>query len=87
MNTFFSEVLTKLALSIDNVGEKVTLYGMIGIQIEGHKGIVDFCNDYVIVKFKREKIRICGERLTLKEISKDEIFVNGKIKSLGVVDD
>lgn len=87
MNTFFSEVLTKLSLSIDNVGEKITLYGMIGIQIEGHKGIIDFCKDYVIVKFKREKIRICGERLTLKEISKDEIFVNGKIKSLGVVDD
>ena len=43
MNTFFSEVLTKLALSIDNVGEKITLYGMIGIQIEGHKGIIDFC--------------------------------------------
>ena len=87
MNTFFSETLSKLSLSIDNVEGKITLYGLIGLQIEGYKGLVDFCKDYVIIKFKREKIKIVGECLTMKEISKDEIFIKGKIKSLEVIDD
>lgn len=68
-------------------GERVTIYGLRGVHVEGHKGIEEYSDKEIRIRYKKKKIAIRGDELKLKEIAKEELFINGKIKCLEVIDE
>ena len=79
MKSYLDEALEKVGLFGCEYGVRVTLFGFKGARVEGHDGLVDYTDTEVAVRAGREKIPIRGEKLIVKELSRDEIFVAGKI--------
>ena len=79
MKTFYQESLEKIGSLASEYGEKITLYGFKGVHVSGHKGLLDFSSETVLIKTHKKKIKIFGENLFIKEISADELYVCGNI--------
>lgn len=82
MKTYFEDVHLRLNIPIENVMERITVYGFIGVHVEGHKGLLEYSCNKIAIRINCKKIFILGECLSIKEISQDEIFVSGKIKGI-----
>jgi sporulation protein YqfC len=61
---------------------KLTLLGDGELVIENYKGVIEYDTERVRVNTGSGVIKITGERLMIKEITSEDIMVNGKIKSL-----
>lgn len=61
---------------------KLTMVGSRNLMIENYKGIIEYDNTLIRVNTGTGMIRITGERLFLKEITSEDIMVDGEIKSL-----
>lgn len=61
---------------------KLTLLGDEELVIENYKGIIEYDIQKVRVNTGLGVIKIIGERLIIKEITSEDIMVNGKIKAL-----
>jgi sporulation protein YqfC len=61
---------------------KVVLVGNLQVFIENHRGIVEYTPEIVKVIVGEGEIEITGEGLTLRNMTSDEIMVEGKIKNL-----
>lgn len=83
MNSFFEDTLSKIGIPIEDYGARITIFGFKGIHIEGHKGLIDYTDSEIVFRVKNKTVYIYGERLAINEISPDEIFVKGNIKSIG----
>jgi len=84
MNGFYNEILFSLGLSPEETsGRKVTIINFKGVYIEGHDGIIAYSPSEITVKLKKKILKITGENMTVAAISKDEIFIKGKIISAG----
>lgn len=83
MFNFFSEIKKELInenallgnFNIINMSNQV-------VYIEGHKGIVSISKDSISLKVKKALIKIYGEDLILRKITKSTLIVEGKIKSV-----
>ncbi|HOO22849.1 MAG TPA: YabP/YqfC family sporulation protein [Clostridia bacterium] len=88
MRNYYDEMLLKLGLPVeDAVGLKVTVCSFRGVFIEGHKGLLVFTNNEILLKIGKEKLKISGADLKINEVSSDEIYIRGDIKALEVVHD
>ncbi len=85
MYSFYDEALLKLGATPEQTTlPRLTLYYNVGVSVEGHKGLF-MCNDKeIVVKVGKEKVKIAGENLVIKEISGDSLIVGGKIESIGI---
>ncbi|MBM7855716.1 sporulation protein YqfC [Desulfohalotomaculum tongense] len=63
---------------------KIVLVGSLQVFIENHRGIVEYTSETVRVIVGDGEISIAGENLSLRNITADEIIVEGQIKRLNI---
>ncbi|MFI3228913.1 MAG: YabP/YqfC family sporulation protein [Bacillota bacterium] len=82
--SFFNETLLKLGCSAEDSigGDKVTLIGGEGCQIEGQKGVAHISLEKIAIKTSKHIICIEGEGLQIVSINGDEALIVGKIASI-----
>ncbi|OPZ90329.1 MAG: YabP family protein [Firmicutes bacterium ADurb.Bin419] len=61
---------------------KLTMIGNGDLLIENFKGIIEYDDDRIRVNTNSGIIKICGTRLGIKEITSEDLMVNGEISSL-----
>ncbi len=61
---------------------KLTVMGANNIIIENYKGIIEYDDNNIRVNTGLGAVRILGENLLIKEITSEDIMVNGNISSL-----
>ena len=61
---------------------RVTLVGNVRLYLENYGGIIQYNQDIVRLKVKEGEIIIKGHDLSIKNFFAQEIFIEGKIKSI-----
>ncbi len=61
---------------------RIVLVGNVQVFIENHRGIVEYTNEIVRVVVPSGEVAVRGQDLTLRNIERDEICVEGAIESL-----
>lgn len=61
---------------------KVTAVGRGEVLIENFKGIMDFKEDCVRINTSNGVIKVMGSKLTIKEITSEEIIIGGKVSNI-----
>lgn len=86
MGGFYNEIISRLGLSPEEtVGGKVTIIGFDGVFIEGHKGLREYSDTSIKIFFCKKTVEISGKEMRILAISKDELYIRGKIISVGEV--
>lgn len=60
---------------------KVTLIGNIQLNIENHKGIIEYTSNQIRISSNSGMIKIQGKDLYIKTIIKEEIIITGEINT------
>lgn len=60
---------------------RLTLSGGRQALVEGHRGILEYTPERVVVSFGREKLSIMGDGLLLRAMNAGELFVTGRIRA------
>ncbi|KMT21651.1 sporulation protein YqfC [Clostridium cylindrosporum] len=81
------KVTEKLSLPKDIVLNmpNIKILGDKEVLIENHGGIIEYTADVVKLKSSLGEILIKGEGFQIKDISEDDIYILGKIDSLGFI--
>jgi len=74
----FSEIPKDVMLGISTV----TIIGDAEINIENHKGIIEYTDSIIKVRTKSGKILISGRKLLVDSYSNDEMIIKGTIYSI-----
>lgn len=61
---------------------RITILGNSNLLIENYKGIIEYDNDKIRVNTGAGTIRITGERLTIKEITSEDLMIDGEIATM-----
>lgn len=61
---------------------RIVLVGNVQVFIENHRGIVEYTTEVVRVIVPSGEVAVRGRELTLRNIERDEIAVEGTIESL-----
>ncbi|MFQ3542731.1 sporulation protein YqfC [Halobacillus rhizosphaerae] len=61
---------------------RVTTIGSIHVYIENHTGLLHFSDQEVRLQYKQGQIRISGQNLGVKMMLKEEILLEGTLKSV-----
>lgn len=61
---------------------KLTMVGSADLLIENFKGIIEYDNDRIRINTNSGIIKITGAGLRIKEITSEDLMVNGDISSL-----
>jgi sporulation protein YqfC len=61
---------------------KITMVGLGNIVIENYKGIIEYENNRIRLNTNSGIIRIMGERLVIREITSEDIIIEGRISQL-----
>lgn len=61
---------------------KINLIGNIQLYIENHRGIIEYRADAVRVSVSFGEIEVGGEQLTVRSITRDDLHLQGFIKSI-----
>jgi sporulation protein YqfC len=61
---------------------KIIIVGDIQLFIENHRGIIEYTPEVVRVSVGEGEVAVSGENLMLRNILPDELWVEGKIRSL-----
>ncbi|MBO7156716.1 MAG: YabP/YqfC family sporulation protein [Clostridia bacterium] len=69
---------------IDNFKYKVTFVGGEALLVEGHKGVLMYGLDEVVLRIKGGRLIIQGNTLVIEEINGEEVFIKGKISHIEV---
>ena len=79
-----NEILNMLEVpkEINSYNTKITILGFDEILIENYKGILEYEEFYIKINTEIGEININGFNLSLKQITDDDILINGKIESL-----
>lgn len=64
---------------------RITVIGYYQVYIENYKNVVQFTNEYLHLKLTNKEIKIVGERLVIRKIWTDEIFIEGLIKEIKLI--
>jgi len=68
----------------ESFANKITLIAGKELLIEGHKGILSYSENEIIIRVRHGKIELLGEKLFIKEINEDEVLVTGCVDSVRV---
>ncbi len=60
----------------------ITLVGTLQLQLENHRGIIEFTDERVRINTKEGVLEITGKDFFLRIITRQEIVIDGKIRSL-----
>ncbi len=88
MYSFYDETLLRLGLPLEQTTlPQIVFYFNAGIAVEGHKGVLSFSDREIVFRVGRDKVKITGKELTVREISDRQLFIRGEIESVGVCDE
>lgn len=68
------------------LGLKITVCDLNGILVEGHKGVIIYSADSLVLRIKEGRLKILGKNLAIMEITADDVYIRGKIFSVAVED-
>ncbi len=74
--------MLEMPREIDNKEPKITIISFDEIYTENYKGILEYEEFFIKVDTEIGTININGYKLTLKQISEDDIGIKGTIKSI-----
>lgn len=63
---------------------KITLIGNIQLNIENHRGIIEYCIDKIRINTSIGVYKITGLNLIIKNILPEEIIVTGEIENIDI---
>lgn len=87
MYSFYDETVLRLGLPLENTSlSRIVFFYKEGVVVEGHSGLLDCKAEEIVFRIKKEKVRIVGEELRLERVTPDQLFIRGKIKSVGTVE-
>jgi sporulation protein YqfC len=61
---------------------KLTVIGDMQIYIENHRGIIEYTSELVRLSTSLGQLSIKGEKLILRNISIEEIYIDGEIREI-----
>lgn len=61
---------------------KITLIGDLQFYIENHRGIIAYSPATVRIAVSIGEVEVKGEQLTIRTISRDELYLEGKIQAI-----
>ena len=64
---------------------RITLIGNIKLSVENHKGIIEYSRQKIKLKVNDGFLSATGDDLVLKNISPDEVLLQGRIKEMAIV--
>lgn len=64
---------------------RITLIGNIKLSVENHKGIIEYGRQNTKLKVNNGYLTALGDDFVLKNISPDEVLLQGKIKEIAIV--
>ena len=65
---------------------KITLTGSSSLLAENHKGIKEYSEEKIVFDSVENSVLIYGQRLLLRSLTNDEIFIEGEIAGLSFVE-
>lgn len=74
--------ILEMPREIDNTEPKITILSFDQILIENYKGILEYEEFFIKIETEIGTININGYKLTLEQITKDDIEIKGVIKSI-----
>lgn len=74
--------ILEMPREIDNTEPKITILSFDQILIENYKGILEYEEFFIKLETEIGTININGYKLTLEQITKDDIEIKGVIKSI-----
>ena len=80
--SFFCDFLKYFDISDISLKTTITSIVGVGVVVVGNLKIKDIQDDLVILSSKKESVKIYGENLKVKSISKGEIVIEGNIKNI-----
>lgn len=89
MNNSFNESIAQicgLELATLAGGYKYSVFGQSTAVIEGHKGIANYSEEETAFSLGGKLLKVCGNKLHIKCLSKNFAVVTGKIDKVEVVD-
>ena len=80
--SFFYDDLS--IFNIKDLGENLSIHYIenYGLTVVGNIKISDFSEEIIVIKKKQKTIKIVGENLTIKTMSKGEVVISGKILNI-----
>lgn len=80
-----TELAQKLDLPIEALGGCcLQLMGKERLLVEGHRGLIDYSPEDMILLWGTEKLHISGSCLSLEAMSEAELLISGRILSIGL---
>lgn len=64
---------------------KITIIGDLKVDIENHKGIIEYTSELIRINSKIGIIKIIGEDLEIKNIFSEEININGRVENVEII--
>jgi len=74
--------ILEMPREIDNKEPKITIVSFDQILIENYKGILEYEEFFIKLETEIGTINVNGYKLALEQITKDDIEINGVIKSI-----
>lgn len=79
----FSEAVNKTKNALPSV-PIVELAGDQRVLIENHRGVIEYGNMRICVKTKYGTLCICGSKLELSKMTKEQLVITGMIDSVAI---
>lgn len=64
----------------------IEIIGRNRVLIENHMGISCYSRCDIVVKVQAGEVKVCGENLELREMSKEQLVIVGEIYSVSILD-
>ena len=63
-------------------GPRVTITGCSRVQIENHRGILEYGRERICVRCGRVTVRVTGSNLELRAMNRDDLLITGVIRAV-----
>ena len=78
--SYKKEIQSKLKNSVEGIGNNFTITLDKGYAvIEGHKGILQFSNDIIVIKLKKGSATFKGKNLSIASSQSKELVIKGEV--------
>ncbi len=81
--SFFNDVLSYFKVEDRLKKIVVTMVLGVGVAVFGDLKVAELAKEKIVLKGKKESVEILGEDMFISSMSKGEVFVSGKIISVG----
>ena len=80
--SFFCDFLKYFDVSDISLKTTITTIVGVGVAVVGNLKIKDIQDEFIMLSSKKESVKIYGQNLKVRSISKGEIVIEGNIKNI-----